>query len=50
MVSMAGLMEFSTLAAALKAGFSVCGEGSDYWLVRVPTGSGWALAIARKAR
>jgi hypothetical protein len=42
-----GLLVFPTLAAAVRAGFSVYDRTSDGYLVRTRTAAGWAMAIAR---
>jgi hypothetical protein len=43
---MSGLLTFSNLAEAVRAGFEVCGQTSAGYLVRARTRNGWALAIA----
>ncbi|HEV3156445.1 MAG TPA: hypothetical protein VGZ00_03800 [Candidatus Baltobacteraceae bacterium] len=45
-----GLMVFSTLADALRAGFEVYDRTSDGYLVRTKTTKGWALALVRLIR
>ncbi len=47
---MAGLMVFSTLADALRAGFQVYDRTSDGYLVRTRTNSGWAIALVNLKR
>jgi hypothetical protein len=42
---MQGIMTFSTLEQALRAGFQICGHTDHGILVRSKTMSGWALAI-----
>ena len=44
---MAGLLVFSSLAQALRAGFQVYDRTPDGYLVRVRTQGGWAMAIVR---
>jgi hypothetical protein len=44
---MAGLMVFTTLAAALMAGFQVFDKTSDGFLVRTKTANGWAMALVK---
>jgi hypothetical protein len=42
---MQGIMTFSTLEQALRAGFQICGHTDSGILVRSKTKSGWVLAI-----
>jgi hypothetical protein len=42
---MQGIMTFSTLEQALRAGFQICGHTDHGILVRSKTMSGWVLAI-----
>ncbi len=42
---MSGLMVFTSLADALRAGFQVYDRTPDGYLVRTKTPSGWALAL-----
>jgi hypothetical protein len=42
---MAGIMTFTSIEAALKAGFSIYDRTSTEILVRIKTDGGWALAI-----
>ena len=43
----AGLLVFSSIAQALRAGFQVYDRTPDGYLVRVRTQGGWAMAIVR---
>ena len=45
--SMAGIMSFSSLSAALRAGFHIYDRTSDGYLVRTRTTDGWALAVVK---
>lgn len=47
---MNGLMVFSTLAAAISAGFMVYDRTSTGYLVRTRTQRGYALAIVEQCR
>ena len=42
---MAGLMVFSSLADALRAGFQIYDHTQDGYLVRTRTAQGWAMAL-----
>jgi hypothetical protein len=42
---MTGIMTFTTLQAAINAGFQVYDRTQDGYLVRTRTAAGWALAI-----
>jgi hypothetical protein len=42
---MQGIMTFSNLEQALRAGFQICGHTDHGILVRSRTKSGWVLAI-----
>jgi hypothetical protein len=44
---MHGIMTFSSLSEAIRAGFQVYDRTSDGYLVRTRTAAGWALAIVR---
>jgi hypothetical protein len=44
---MHGIMTFSSLGEAVRAGFQVYERTSDGYLVRTRTTAGWALAIVR---
>jgi hypothetical protein len=44
---MHGIMTFSSLTDALRAGFQIFDRTSDGYLVRTRTAAGWALAIVR---
>jgi hypothetical protein len=46
---MAGIMVFSSISEALRAGFEVCDRTSRGCLVRTRTSRGWALAIVLAA-
>ena len=41
-----GVMVFSSLSAALSAGYAVCGRYDDGYLVRMRTQRGWVMALA----
>jgi hypothetical protein len=43
---MPGVLRFSSLTAALHAGFQVCGHTAGGYLVKLKTTRGWGLAIA----
>jgi hypothetical protein len=47
---MAGLMVFTSLADALRAGFQVYDRTSEGYLVRTRTTSGWAMALVTSKR
>ncbi len=47
---MAGLMIFTSLADALRAGFQVYDRTSDGYLVRTRTNGGWAMALVTAKR
>jgi hypothetical protein len=42
---MAGIMVFSSVSEALRAGFQVCDRTSNGYLVRTRTARGWALGL-----
>ena len=42
---MAGLMVFTSLADALRAGFQIYDRTQDGYLVRTRTQAGWAMAM-----
>ena len=42
---MTGLMTFSSLAAAFKAGFQIYDKEGENWIVRIQTLQGWQKAI-----
>ena len=44
---MPGILTFSSLNSALRAGFHVWDRTSDGYLVRTRTTGGWALALVR---
>lgn len=44
---MAGVVEFKSLAEALRAGYQIYDRTSDGYLVRIKTSAGWAMAIVR---
>jgi hypothetical protein len=44
---MAGILEFKTLADALRAGFHVYDRTEQGYLVRTRTARGWAMALVR---
>jgi len=43
---MAGLVEFRSIAEAIRAGYQVYDRTPDGYLVRTRTSNGWALAFA----
>ena len=47
---MAGLMVFTSLADALRAGFQVYDRTSEGYLVRTRTTTGWAMALVTPKR
>ncbi len=47
---MAGLMVFTTLADALRAGFQIYDRTAEGYLVRTRTSSGWAMALVTSKR
>ncbi len=47
---MVGIVEFGSLRDAQAAGFEVCGEDANGYLVRIRTARGWAMALARRTR
>lgn len=47
---MAGVRVFTTLAEALRAGFTVCDRTPTGYLVHTRTSAGWAFAIVELAR
>jgi hypothetical protein len=44
---MAGIIVFTSVNEALRAGFEVYDRTSDGYLVRIRTARGWALAVVR---
>jgi hypothetical protein len=42
---MAGILTFTSIQEAVRAGFQVYDKNSDGYLVRTRTSAGWALAI-----
>jgi Ca2+-binding EF-hand superfamily protein len=46
---MAGIMVFSSVSEALRAGFQVYDRTRDGYLVRTRTARGWALAVVKVA-
>lgn len=42
---MAGIVRFTSVADAVRAGFQVYDRTSDGYLVRTRTSAGWALAV-----
>jgi hypothetical protein len=47
---MAGILVFSSVSEALRAGFEVYDHTDDGYLVRSRTARGWALAIVHVAK
>jgi hypothetical protein len=42
---MAGIMVFTSVAAAIRAGFQIIDRTSDGYLARTRTSNGWAMAL-----
>ena len=45
--NMPGLVVFTTLAEALRAGYQIVDRTSDGYVVRTKTAAGWAMALVR---
>jgi Ca2+-binding EF-hand superfamily protein len=46
---MAGIMVFTSLAEALRAGFQIYDRNSDGYIMRIQTTQGWQMALAKLA-
>jgi hypothetical protein len=44
---MAGIVVFSSVRAALNAGFEIYDHNAEGYLARIRTAAGWALALVR---